>query len=102
MPQSQLLCTTSAFIPTVDLKGQDLSLTAIIFKHLVFDDAFLARCTFWTGGAEQGSHAALTKPMPTLSLLRVAQHQAALLTLILVFHCLHKLLLVAALLWHKH
>ena len=34
MPQSQLLCTTSAFIPTVDLKGQDLSLTAIIFKHL--------------------------------------------------------------------
>lgn len=34
MSQSQLLCTTSTFIPTVDLKGQDLSLTAIIFKHL--------------------------------------------------------------------
>lgn len=34
MPQSQLLCTASAFIPTADLKGQDLSLTAIILKHL--------------------------------------------------------------------
>jgi hypothetical protein len=34
MSQSQLLRTTSAFIPTVDLKGQNLSLAAIILKHL--------------------------------------------------------------------
>lgn len=34
MPQRQLLCTASAFIPTVDLKGQNLSLAAIILKHL--------------------------------------------------------------------
>lgn len=34
MSQSQLLHAASAFVPTVDLKGQDLSLAAIILEHL--------------------------------------------------------------------
>lgn len=51
---------------------------------------------------QQGGHAGLTEPVPTLSLLRAAQHQAALLTLVLVLHTLHKPLFVASLLRDKN
>lgn len=46
---------------------------------------------------QQGSHAALAEAVPTLGLFRAAQHQAALLTLVLVLHGLHKLFLVTSL-----
>ena len=51
---------------------------------------------------EQGAHAGLTEAVPALGLLGAAEHQAALLTLVLVLHSLHEAFLVAALLGHQH
>lgn len=46
MSQRQLLCTASAFIPTVYLKSQNLSLAAIILKHLKLKDSYFRGLIF--------------------------------------------------------
>lgn len=51
---------------------------------------------------EQGAHAGLTEAVPALRLLGAAEHQAALLALVLVLHGLDEALLVATLLGDQH